>query len=78
MIPTISKSQQTIDENGQTGALPFTVGDPDTPLDSLVVTASSSTALISGNDRLVLGGTGASRTITCIPFPNQSGTATIT
>jgi hypothetical protein len=34
--------------------------------------------LISGSDRLVLGGTGASRTIACIPFPNESGTATIT
>jgi hypothetical protein len=46
MIRTISQiANQTIDEDGQTSAVSFTIGDSDTPVDSLVVTASSSTAL---------------------------------
>ena len=41
--PTITDiTNQTIDEDGATVALPFTIGDVETPAASLTVTASSS------------------------------------
>ena len=41
--PTISSiSNQSINANTSTGAIPFTIGDPDTSLASLVLTGTSS------------------------------------
>jgi hypothetical protein len=78
--PTISDMGNiTIDEDTSTGPIPFTVSDPDTPLDSLTVSASSSNTTLIPNANLVLGGAGGSRTITVTPAANQAGSsATIT
>lgn len=79
--PTITPvSPQTIDEDTATGAIAFTVGDPDTPAGSLAVSATSSnTALVPNTSpALALAGTGANRTLTVTPLPNQSGGTTIT
>lgn len=80
-VPTISSpSNQSINEDGNTGAVNITVGDTETPVGSLVLTASSgNTALVPNNAaNLTIGGSGAARTITVTPAANQFGTATIT
>jgi hypothetical protein len=79
--PTISDIvNQTINEDGNTGSLSFTIGDAETATSALTVVASSTnTALVPNNSaNLSLGGAGASRTLAVTPAANQSGTATIT
>lgn len=56
----------------------FTVSDADTPLDTLVVTATSSNTTLVPNANLALAGSGANRTLTATPAANQAGTSTIT
>ncbi len=77
--PTISSiPNQTIDEDTTTGPLPFAIGDIETPAANLIVSATSSNPDLLPNSNIVLGGTGASRTITLTPAANQFGAATIT
>jgi hypothetical protein len=77
--PTISSvSNQTIPANGTTGSLVFTVGDTETAAGSLTVTRSSSNTTLVPLANVVLGGSGANRTVTVTPAANQTGTATIT
>jgi ABC-type antimicrobial peptide transport system permease subunit len=58
--------------------LAFTVGDAETAAANLTVTASSSNTALVPNANVVLGGSGASRTVTVTPLANQSGTTTVT
>lgn len=75
--PTISDvTDQTINENEDTGALSFTVGDPDG--DPITITATSSDTTLIPDANIVIAGTGANRTVTVTPAANQTGTATIT
>ena len=77
--PTISDiSNQTIAAGGSVGPLVFTVGDIETALTSLTVSGSSSNATLVPNSNIVLGGSGANRTVTVTPVANLSGVATIT
>ena len=77
--PTISTlSAVTIAEDTTTGARAFTVGDAETPAASLVVTATSSNPAIVPVSGLVLGGSGASRTVNVTPAANKNGSVTIT
>ena len=77
--PTIADiADQTTNEDTSTGAIAFTVGDAETAAASLVVTATSSNSALVPGGSIVLGGSGASRTVTVTPAANQSGTATIT
>ena len=77
--PTISDiANQTIDEDGATGALTFTVGDQETAAGSLTVSGSSSNTTLVPNANIVFGGSGASRTVTVTPAADQNGSATIT
>jgi len=77
--PTISNvPDQTISEDGTTGALSFTVGDGQTAPGSLAVSGGSSNPTLVPNGNIVFGGSGANRTVTITPAANQSGTATIT
>ncbi len=77
--PTITTvADQTINEDGATGALAFTVGDLETSATSLTVTRTSSNTTLVPVSTIALGGTGASRTVTVAPVVNQTGTATIT
>ena len=77
--PTITDiANQTINEEGNTGALAFTIGDIETVATSLSVSATSSDQTLLPNANLVIVGTGASRTITATPAANQNGTATVT
>jgi VCBS repeat-containing protein len=66
----------TIDANGSTGALAFTITDDD--LDSVIVSGASSNPSLVPHANIVFGGAGALRTVTVTPAPNQGGTATIT
>ena len=77
--PTISDvADQTISEDGDTGALAFTVGDAETDASSLIMAGTSSDTTLVPNDNIVFGGTGASRTVTVTPASDASGTSTIT
>lgn len=79
--PTLSSvADQRITAGGSTGGLPFTVGDVETAADGLTVIATSSNTDLVPNDasHLVLGGSGASRTLDVVPFARASGSTTIT
>lgn len=78
-LPTISDvGNQSTDEDTATGAIPFTVGDVETTAGALVVTAVSSNTTLVPNANVVLGGSGANRTVSLTPAANQTGTTTIT
>lgn len=77
--PTISNiADQTTAYQTATSAIAFTVGDDFTMVDNLTVTATSSNQTLIPSASCVIGGSGASRTITCTPATGQSGTSTIT
>ncbi len=71
---------QTILQGGSTFALPFTVSDPDTPADQLIVTAGSANPFLVPNTpgALILGGAGSDRTLRVVPAPGGAGAAVIT
>jgi subtilisin-like proprotein convertase family protein len=77
--PTITSiSDDVIDEDSATGALSFTIGDADTPVQSLSVSGSSSNPALVPNGNIVFGGSGSNRTVTVTPAANANGSATIT
>ena len=77
--PTITAiANQTIDEDTATSALPFTIGDFETAAADLIVSSSSSNTALVPLANIVVGGSGANRTVTVTPAANQNGTATIT
>jgi hypothetical protein len=77
--PTISDvTDQTITANSATAALPFTIGDAESPASNLQLSLSSSNTALVPNANLSLGGSGANRSITVTPLINQTGTTTIT
>ncbi len=77
--PTISNvANQTVNEDTATSAIPFTVADDFTAAASLTLAKSSSNTALVPTANIVIGGSGASRTVTVTPAPNMNGTATIT
>lgn len=75
--PTVSALQaQTINQDTPTSALTFTVGD-DASLDALTVAAYSTDLTLLPLRGLVLGGTGANRTLTVTPGEDATGTANV-
>src|SRR6185436_7957873 len=78
-LPTITDvADLTTPEDTATAALAFTVGDTETLAADLTVTAASDNLSLVPLANIVLGGAGASRTVTVTPALNQTGTATIT
>lgn len=71
-------ANQTIYEDASIGPISFSIGDIDSDIGSLTVEASSNNESLIPADKIVLGGSGASRTITLTPLPNMSGIAVIT
>ena len=61
-----------------TGPLAFTIAYPENPSATFTVSASSSNVALVPNSNVVLGGSGASRTVTVTPLSSKKGTATIT
>jgi len=77
--PTISIiADRSINAGTSSAPLAFTVSDWETAADSLTVSCSSSNPILVPGSGIVLGGSGASRTVTVTPEANQTGTATIT
>ncbi len=78
-LPMISHfADQVTAENTPTAAVPFTVGDVETPAERLTLTGGSSNTELVPNSNIVFGGVGADRTVTVTPAGSQSGTAVIT
>ena len=65
-------------QDTSTDTIAFTVGDVDSGAASLSVTATSSDEAIVPNADIVLGGSGADRTVTITPAIGQTGTSLIT
>jgi len=77
--PTISTlaNQSTIGGTATT-AIPFTIGDAETPAASLTLSGTSSNTTLVPNANIVFGGNGVNRTVTLTPAANQFGTSIIT
>ncbi len=71
-------TDRKIPENANTGSIPVMLSDSDTPPANLVLGAQSSNPALVPQAGIMLGGSGASRTITLVPAANRAGTATIT
>jgi sugar lactone lactonase YvrE len=77
--PTVSFiPNRLIQMNTSTGPIAFTVGDAESAAGSLTVTASANNAVLVPGTNIVVGGSGASRTVTVTPASNQYGTTPIT
>ena len=77
--PTISQlPARSTNEDTGFGPLGFVVGDVETAAGSLTVTRSSSNTSLIPTANIVLGGSGANRTVTVTPAANAFGTATVT
>ncbi|HWX21824.1 MAG TPA: Ig-like domain-containing protein [Candidatus Binatia bacterium] len=77
--PTISGvNNQAITTGSSTSLLGFTIGDAQTPAANLTVSASSSDLGLVPAALIVLGGSGANRTVTVTPLLGLIGSATIT
>lgn len=68
----------TINENGETGAIHFTISDANTSVDALVISAVSDNQILLPNHRILIAGTGAQRAVNLMPSANRSGTAVVT
>ena len=71
-------TNRTINEDGGTGAIGFSISDLETASASLSVSATSSNTSLIPNGNIVLGGSGSSRTISVSPLANANGSSTIT
>ena len=77
-LPVVSAiAAQSINED-QSLAVPFTISDVETAAASLSLQVSSTNTALVGGAGLVLGGSGANRTLTLTPAADQWGTSTIT
>src|SRR5271169_4232345 len=77
--PTISViGNQTTNENIPTGAIPFVIGDQETPADSLLLSVQVTSSSIVPIGNIVFGGSGTNRTLTVTPATYTYGADTIT
>ncbi len=77
--PTITTvANQNVVGTASTGDLAVTVGDAETSVGSLTLTATSSNQTLVPNVNIILGGSGANRTVSVSAASGQTGTATIT
>src|SRR4051812_9800466 len=73
-ISTVSNQAVALDQ--ATAAIPFVVGDADTPAANLTISGvAANPALVS---LITLGGSGSNRTVKVSPVAGKSGTTTIT
>jgi PKD repeat protein len=77
--PTISDvPDQVIPVSNSTGAISFTIGDAQTTADNLTVTAVNTNQDMIPANGIVLGGSGANRTVTVTPVPGFFGSTVVT
>ncbi|MCX8497308.1 MAG: MBG domain-containing protein [Akkermansiaceae bacterium] len=78
-VPAIgSISDQSVDEDNATLAIPFTISDSETATSALTLTKNSSNSTLVPVANVVLGGSSSNRTVTVTPAANQYGSALIT
>lgn len=76
--PTITAISNQTSIGGQAvGPVPFTIGDAETSVSSLIVWASASDPAILPANAIVLGGSGANRSMTLTPAAGQFGVVTV-
>jgi len=76
--PTISAiADRTVAEDTASGSIAFTIGDLETSTNALVTTVSSSNQSLITNAGIVLGGTGANRSISFTPQSDENGSAVV-
>jgi uncharacterized phosphosugar-binding protein len=63
---------QTILEDTITGPIAFTISDIDNLADDIIVSATSSNQAVVSNSSMLMGGTGASRTVSITPVLNKN------
>ncbi len=71
-------ADQILPLNSATGVLPFSIGDLNSNVSTLQVTVSSSNPQLVPTSAIILGGSGANRTLQITPSLMQTGTSTIT
>ena len=77
--PTISDiTDQTTDEDIPSVDIPFTIGDVETQVDDLTVSASSANTTLAPDANIVFGDSGENRALTVTPTAGKTGAATIT
>ena len=77
--PTITDiADQTTAFETATGPIAFTIGDTESTVDTLTVTASSDNQTLVPDANIDLAGADASRAITLTPATGEAGAATIT
>jgi len=77
--PIVSNiTNQITPEDTPSGVITFTIGDVDSDLGSLTVSAASSNSALVPLANIGLGGSGVNRTIAITPTLNQTGNVTIT
>ena len=77
--PTISSiTNRLIAADTATPAIPFTVGDAETPAVNLTLSGSSDNPTLVLPADIVFGGSSGNRTVTITPEPGQTGVANIT
>lgn len=77
--PTITPiGNQTVATGGTAGPLGFVIGDAQTPAVNLTVTAVADNTALFPNGTIVLGGSGANRTVSLTPALAQTGSSVIT
>jgi len=76
--PTISAiPNQSTSKNKVSPPIAFTIGDPDTPVGGLTLSAASSNSAVVAVSGIVFSGSGANRTVTVTPVTDASGSSTI-
>ncbi len=77
--PTVTSiGNQTTNEDTTTGSIGFTVGDVETAVSDLTVTATSSNESVVAGSGIALSGSGAARTLRLTPVADATGTSLIT
>lgn len=77
--PTVSAiADTTVDQDTPVGPLTFSVADQESAAGLLTVTATADGTTVFPADGIVLGGSGASRTLTLTPLEAATGTANVT
>src|SRR5207247_6566546 len=77
--PTISSvANQSTNEDTPTAAIPFSIGDVETPAGNLMVSGRASNPTLVHYTNIRFCGTGSNRTVTLRPATNQFGSTTIT
>jgi hypothetical protein len=76
--PTISAlTNYVLAAGNSTPAFPFTIGDADTSVANLTLTATSDNPALAPTNTIIFGGSGSNRTITVSPLVGQTGIVNI-